>query len=56
LPAGPICNPGAESLEAAIEPIETSYWYYLSAGDGATIFAQTYDQHLANIAKHIDSR
>ncbi len=56
LPAGPICNPGAESLEAAIEPIETSYWYYLSDGDGATIFAQTYDQHLANIAKHIDNR
>jgi len=53
MPAGPICNPGIESIEAAIEPIETPHWYYLSAPDGATIFAKTYNEHLQNIAQHL---
>lgn len=53
LPIGPICNPGAKSFEAAIEPIETSYWYYLSATDGATIFSKTHDEHRKNIAKYL---
>ncbi len=55
LPPGPICNPGMDSIEAAIEPIATDYWYYLSAPDGATIFSKTYDQHLINVAKHLDN-
>lgn len=54
LPPGPICNPGFDSLEAAIEPIETDYWYYLSAPDGATIFSKTYDEHLQNIARYLE--
>jgi len=53
LPAGPICNPGLESIEAAIEPLDSPYWYYLSAPDGATIFSKNYDEHLANIAKYL---
>ena len=54
LPAGPICNPGIESIEAAISPQESKYWYYLSAKDGTTIFSKTYDEHLANKAKYLD--
>lgn len=54
LPVGPICNPGIESIEAAIYPQESKYWYYLSAKDGTTIFSKTYDEHLANKAKYID--
>lgn len=54
LPAGPICNPGIESIEAAIYPQESKYWYYLSAKDGTTIFSKTYDEHLANKAKYLD--
>lgn len=53
LPPGPICNPGFESLEAAIEPVETPYWYYLSAPDGATVFSKTYNEHLRNIAAYL---
>jgi len=49
LPAGPICNPGLDSIEAAIYPEETLYWYYLSASDGETIFSKTLEEH--NIAK-----
>jgi UPF0755 protein len=55
LPPGPICNPGIESIEAAVEPLDSPYWYYLSAPDGKTIFSKNYDEHLANIAKYIDN-
>ncbi|MCD6550371.1 endolytic transglycosylase MltG [bacterium] len=49
LPAGPICNPGIESILAAIYPQESEYFYYLSTPDGKTIFSRTLEEH--NIAK-----
>lgn len=51
LPLGPICNPGIESITAAIYPTASEYWYYLSAPDGKTIFSRTLEEH--NIAKAI---
>jgi UPF0755 protein len=53
LPPGPICNPGMDSIEAAIYPQKTDYLYYLSAADGTTVFSKTYDEHLANRSKYI---
>lgn len=47
LPPGPIANPGVESITAALSPIDSPYWYYLSAPDGATIFSKTFDDHIA---------
>jgi len=47
LPLGPICNPGIESILAAIYPQESDYWYYLSTGEGETIFSETLDKHNA---------
>jgi len=55
LPVGPICNPGLESIEAAFEPLDSDYWFYLSAPDGSTIFSRTYDEHLVNKAKYLDT-
>ena len=49
LPLGPISNPGIESIEAAIYPKSSQYWYYLSTPDGETIFSKTLEKH--NIAK-----
>lgn len=49
LPVGPICNPGLESIVAAIYPEDSSYWYYLSTPEGETIFSKTLEEH--NIAK-----
>ena len=49
LPLGPICNPGIESIKAAIYPQDSLYWYYLSAPDGKTIFSKTLEEH--NFAK-----
>jgi UPF0755 protein len=49
LPLGPICNPGLESIIAAIYPETSNYWFYLSTPEGKTIFSKTLDEH--NIAK-----
>lgn len=49
LPLGPICNPGLESIKAAIYPKATDYWYYLSKPDGETVFSKTLEEH--NVAK-----
>lgn len=49
LPPGPICNPGLESILAALYPKSSDYWYYLSTPEGETIFSKTLEEH--NIAK-----
>jgi UPF0755 protein len=46
---GPICNPGFDSILAAIYPEKSDFWYYLSTPDGKTIFSKTLEEH--NIAK-----
>lgn len=53
LPPGPITNPGLRAIEAALEPIETDYWYYLSGDDGTTHYAETYEGHLENRERYI---
>lgn len=55
LPKGPICNPGIESIEAAADPVESGYLFYLSAKDGRTVFSKTYAEHLVNIAKYLNN-
>jgi len=49
LPLGPICNPGIDSILAAIYPKNSDYWYYLSTPEGKTIFSKTLEEH--NLAK-----
>ena len=46
LPPGPICSPGMKSLEAAIYPAKTDYFYYVAKGDGSHIFSKTFAQHM----------
>ena len=47
LPPGPICSPGRDSLEAAIEPAETNYLYYvLKPGGQEHFFTDDYDEFL----------
>ncbi len=50
LPAGPIANPGLNSILAAAHPAETPYLYYRALCDGSRrhAFAATYEEHLAN--------
>ncbi len=53
LPAGPICNPGLESIQAALYPEESDYLYYLSTPEGRTIFSKTLAEHNMNKAKYL---
>ena len=48
LPPGPIANAGLESLEAAISPQESEYWYYLHGNDGQIHYAVTNEEHNVN--------
>lgn len=48
LPPGPICNPGVQSLEAAMHPAQTDYLYFVAAGadpSGQSRFSATLEEH-----------
>ncbi len=49
LPAGPICSPGMEAINAALYPAETDYYYFLSSSDGIFYYASTIEKHEQNI-------
>ena len=52
LPPTPIAAPGRKSLEAALNPAETRFLYYvLCEKDGRHCFAETIEGHNANIAR-----
>lgn len=58
LPPSAICNPGANAINAALEPyvdpegIEdwTKYYYFVAQPNGENLYAKTYNEHLNNIA------
>ncbi len=51
LTPGPIANPSASAIRAALYPADTNYYYFYSASSSVTLFASTLDEHLANVAK-----
>ena len=54
LPPGPIGNPGAQAIEAALNPQSSTYFYYLSdLKTGETIYATTLQQQEANQRKYL---
>lgn len=46
-PVGPICNPGIESIRAALYPEATDAYYFVLGKDGTHVFSTTYEEHLA---------
>jgi UPF0755 protein len=51
LPPGPICNPGAASLRAALNPARTEYLYYVSRNDGTHQFSKDFASHQRAVDK-----
>jgi UPF0755 protein len=53
-PPGAISNPGVLAIQAALDPVESQYWYYLSdPKTNKTIFAETFNEHLMNQLKYL---
>ncbi|WP_457577663.1 endolytic transglycosylase MltG [Desulfomarina sp.] len=52
LPAGPICNPGRESLLAVLRPVENNYLYFVSKNDGTHSFSRTLREHNRAVRKY----
>jgi UPF0755 protein len=52
LPPGPIGNPGKTSLEAAMHPAVTNYFYFVADGSGHHRFAHDLEEHNRNVAEY----
>ena len=48
LPPEAICNPGLDSIMAALDPEEGDYLYFVLGENGRHIFSKTYQEHLKN--------
>ena len=53
LPPTPIGNPGQLAIEAVLNPIQSNYFFYITGADGEFYYAETYEQHLVNIERHL---
>ena len=51
LPEGPIANPSLSSIRAVLNPARTNALYFVADGRGGHIFADTLEQHNANVRK-----
>lgn len=48
LPPGPICNPGIDSIKAALYPAQTEDMFFVAGSSGTHMFSRYYSEHLKN--------
>jgi len=53
MPLGPICNPGFDSIKAALYYTESPYWFYLTDSEGEAVFSKTIQEHALNKQKYL---
>lgn len=51
LPPGPICNPGATAIKAALYPSDNNYYFFCHSDSGEVYFASTAAEHQDNVQK-----
>lgn len=51
LPPTPICNPGEDSIRAALYPADVPYLYFVAKGDGTHHFSRTLEEHNRAVAR-----
>jgi UPF0755 protein len=52
LPPGPIAAPGRASLEAAANPADVPYLYFVSRNDGSHVFSTSLEEHNRNVYEY----
>lgn len=52
LPPGPICSPGLDALQAALNPAPVTYLYFVSRNDGSHHFSETLPEHSRAVRKY----
>jgi UPF0755 protein len=52
LPPGPIAAPGRAALEAALQPADADYMYFVSRNDGSHVFSRTLQEHNRAVYEH----
>lgn len=53
LPPGPIGNPGADALRAALHPAHNDYLYFVARQDGTHYFSRTLGEHNQAVARYL---
>jgi len=53
LPPGPIGNPGADALRAALHPVRSDYLYFVARQDGTHYFSRTLEEHNRAVARYL---
>jgi UPF0755 protein len=53
LPPKPISNPGLDAIKATLDPLETKDMFYLHDPNGGIHYAQTLEEHSANVQQYL---
>lgn len=54
---GPVDSPGMSAILATINPANTKYYYFVAdVTTGAVYFAESYEEHSANVEKYVNSK